>query len=68
MTTYSNGDRNIQVSLSYTLHEEKETIGRLYIPELPTIICNNRSDAENIQQQVNNFINDLAKNILKEKE
>lgn len=68
MVVLNNNNKAIQFSVSNTIHENREATGSLrftYAPELPTIKCSDKRDAEFIQQKVNTFINDLSKNLLK---
>ena len=68
MITLSNRNKTIQLSISEVIREEKKSNTEYaYIPELPTIVCNNRDDVKYIQKQINAFTNNLIKDIVKEK-
>lgn len=68
MITLSNRNKTIQLSISEVIHEEKKSNTEYtYIPELPTIVCNNKDDVKYIQKQINAFTNNLIKDIVKEK-
>lgn len=62
MTTL-NGDNGKKIGFSFSnaIHEFNE---RTYVIEMPTIICNNRKDAELIQEEVGTFVSELSKNLL----
>lgn len=55
MTTLTNGDKSIQISMKYVVcdatKEDNCTIS--YIVKGPEIICNNKEDAEYIQEKLN---------------
>lgn len=55
MTTISKGDKSIQISMKYVVcdatQEDNCTIS--YIAKGPEIICNNKEDAEYIQEKLN---------------
>lgn len=64
----SNKDTVVQISLNDKIEEHKPTATNLqfmYTPELPTITCNNKVDAEYIQKEINTFANKLIKDLLK---
>ena len=65
MTTLQgdNGKR-IKFAFSNRIHECERN---MYIIEMPIIICNNRKDAELIQEEVGTFVSELSKTILKDK-
>ena len=54
--------KTIRFSLNNTIHEIDKN---LYIIEMPMVVCNNKKDAERIQQDVNIFISELSKKVLK---
>lgn len=55
MTTLTNGEKSIQISMKYVVcdatQEDNCTIS--YIVKGPEIICNNKEDAEYIQEKLN---------------
>lgn len=70
MTTLQNGNKEISVKFSTTTSETKTitTKETTYVVTLPTIICNNEKDANKIQTTVDEFVSNLVKDILKDKE
>lgn len=68
MTTLQNGDRKISVRFSTTTSETRTIKETTYVVTLPTIICNNEEDANKIQTTVDEFVSNLVKDILKDKE
>ena len=63
MTTLKgNNGKTIQFAFSNTIHEVERN---MYIAELPLVICDNRKDAERIQEDVGTFISELSKKLLK---
>ena len=70
MTTLQNGDRKISIKLGTTTSETKTitTKETTYVVTLPTIICNNEEDADKIQTATDEFVSNLVKYILKDKE
>ena len=70
MTTLQNGDRKISVRFGTTTSETKTitTKETTYVVTLPTIICNNKEDASKIQTATDEFVSNLVKDILKDKE
>lgn len=57
----SNGN-TLEVACTNTLLEYENNV---YIVELPTVICNNRKLAEQIQEETNSFVSNLSKKLLK---
>ena len=55
------GRKSIQYAFSNVIHE---CDGNMYIPEMPTIICNNKKDAERIQEDVAALITYITNKIL----
>ena len=70
MTTIQNGDRKISFRFGTTTSETKTitTKETTYAVTLPTIICSNEEDANKIQTATDEFVSNLVKNILKDKE
>ena len=70
MTTLQNGDRKISFRFGTTTSETKTitTKETTYAVTLPTIICSNEEDANKIQTATDEFVSNLVKNILKDKE
>lgn len=70
MTILQNGDRKISVRFSTTTSETKTmtTKETTYAVTLPTIICSNEEDANKIQTTIDEFVSNLVKDILKDKE
>ena len=68
MTTLNNKNRAIQFSHSNVIHENKERTALCdtytYLPELPVVICSEKTDAEYIQNKINTFIRELSHEIL----
>ena len=65
MTTIrGDNGKKIEFAFSNVIHECERD---MYIIEMPTVICNNRKDAELIQEEVGAFISELSKTILKDK-
>ncbi len=57
-------DNTLEISYKDTISElECEKI--MYLAELPTIICNNKQLAKQIQEETNLFVNNLSKKLLK---
>ncbi len=69
MTTLSKGDKSIQISMENIICEPTNTDNHsiLYIIQAPKIICNDKKDAEYIQQKVNDFSMKLCKELLEPK-
>ena len=69
MTTLSKGDKSIQISMENIIYEPTNTDNHsiLYIIQAPKIICNDKKDAEYIQQKVNDFSMKLCKELLEPK-
>lgn len=53
----------IRIAASNVIHEVNREV---YIPELPTIVCNSKKDAELIQADTITFINQLSRKLLKD--
>ena len=70
MTTLKNGEREISVEFGTTTSTIKKvtTEEKVYVIKLPTISCNNEEDANKIQMTVDEFVSNLVKDILKDKE
>lgn len=70
MTTLQNGDRKISVRFGTTTSETRTitTTETTYVVTLPVIVCNNEEDANKIQTTVDEFVSNLVKDILKDKE
>ena len=68
MTMISNKDESIYFSHAEAIHENKIEKNLhttfTYTPELPTIICSNKKDAEEMQQQINAFVRDFSQKLL----
>lgn len=67
MMILDNKDKVIKYSLSSVIRENKYTDDKMrfaYTPELPTVICNNKQDAEYIQKEINMFVNKIIKNLM----
>ena len=68
MTTLNNKNKALKFSHANGIHENIEYNGMCrvytYTPELPTITCSEKTDAEYIQQRVNSFIRELSHEIL----
>ena len=61
-TLQGENGKTIQFALNNTIHEIDKN---LHIIEMPVVICNNRKDAEHIQQNINLFVSELSKKIIK---
>lgn len=70
MITLQNGDRKISIRFSTTTSETKTITAKetTYVVTLPTIICNDKEDASKIQTTVDEFVSNLVKDLLKDKE
>ena len=70
MTTLQNGDKKVSIKFGTTTSETKTITTKeiTYVVTLPTIICNNEDDANKIQTTVDEFVSNLVKDILKDKE
>ena len=55
--------KTIQYSISNAIHE---CIDQTFIVEMPTVVCENRKDAERIQSEVGAYISELSRKIVKE--
>ena len=62
MTTLKgkNGD-NMQLIFSNTIHEINRNT---YMVEMPIVICDNKKNAERMQEDINLFINELSRKLL----
>ncbi len=59
-------DNTLEISYKDTISElELECEKIMYLAELPTIICNNKQLAKQIQEETNLFVNNLSKKLLK---
>lgn len=69
MTTLTKGDKSIQISIENITCEPTDTDNHSisYIVQAPKIICNNKKDAEYIQQKVNDFTMNLCRELLEPK-
>lgn len=69
MTTLSKGDKSIQIKIENITYEPTDTDNHSisYIVQAPKIICNDKKDAEYIQQKVNDFSMKLCKKLLEPK-
>ena len=69
MTTLSNNDKSITINFETPIKRQevlkKQTV---YTVKLPEITCDNENDALQIQQQVNEFVNTIVRDLLKDKE
>lgn len=70
MTTLKNGEREISIEFGTTTATTKKvtTEKKVYVIKLPTISCNNEEDANKIQTTIDEFVSNLVKDILKDKE
>lgn len=65
MTTLrGENDDYIGYTLSDTIHDYAADI---HIIETPTIVCNNRKNAEIIQKEINSFVSELSRAILEKR-
>jgi len=63
MTTLEgNNGKTIHFAFNDTIHEVDRNT---YIIEMPIVICSSKKDAEKVQQEVNIFISELSKKLLK---
>lgn len=53
--------KKIQFTLSDVVHKYEDDV---YIIEMPMVICNNKKDAELIQEEVGIFVAELSKTLL----
>jgi hypothetical protein len=53
--------KKIQFTLSDVVHKYEDDV---YIIEMPIVVCNNKKDAELIQEEVGTFVAELSKTIL----
>ena len=68
MTIVSNKSKTVQFALSNNIKIEKEANEpATYVPEMPTIICDNADDAINIQKEINTFVSNLLNGMIREK-
>lgn len=68
MMILSNNEKVIQFSLNEIIRENKnvgDIIRYTYTPELPTITCSSKKDAEYIQKEVNAFVNKIVNSLIK---
>jgi hypothetical protein len=63
-TLYGDNNKKIQFSISNTIHECDSD---MYTIESPTIVCNNKKDAERIQNELGSFVSKLSRTILENK-
>jgi len=56
--------KTIHLTLNNTIHEINNDV---CIIEMPVIVCNNKKDAERIQEDINLFVHDIIRNVLKNK-
>ena len=61
--TIIHGDNNKKIGFAFsnTIHECDTN---MYLIDMPIVICNNRKDAELIQEEVSTFVSELSKAIL----
>lgn len=68
MTIMTGKEKVIQFSHADVIQENVENKGicnvYTYTPELPTITCSNKQDAEYIQQKVNTLIREITHELL----
>lgn len=64
MTILSTKNETIQFSLSKKIHEKRNLHSYTYTPDLPVVICSDKTNAEYIQSEVNKFVNTLVKTLL----
>ena len=69
MLIYNKGNKNIQVSMKgITCESSKDDNHSIsYIVNAPEIICNNKSDAEYIHEELNRTIMSIIRELLYEK-
>ena len=53
--------KKVQFTLSDVIHEYEDNV---YIVEMPVVVCNNKKDAELIQEEVGTFVAEVSKAIL----
>lgn len=53
--------KKVQFTLSDVIHEYEDNV---YIIEMPVVVCNNKKDAELIQEEVGTFVAEVSKAIL----
>lgn len=66
MTTLTKGNKSIQINIGNITCEPTDTNNHSisYIVQAPKVICNNKKDAEYIQQKVNDFTMSLCRKLL----
>ena len=66
MITLSNSYKTIKISLANSLELNFDEIDKkdYYKVELPEIICSSKQDAERMQHDINNFVNELSHKLL----
>ena len=62
ITMRGDNGRTIQFALNEEILEYENNV---YMIEMPVVICNNKKDAELIQEEVGTFVSELSKTILK---
>ena len=62
MTTLTNGEKSINITLidEITILDSKQ-----YVLNLPKVICSKLEDADYIQKEINELVNDLARELMK---
>ena len=66
MTTLTKGDKSIQISIKNITCKPTDIDNHSisYIVQVPKVICNDKKDAEYIQQKVNDFTMSLCRKLL----
>lgn len=63
MVTLTGKNKTIQFELTEDIHE---CSNNMFILDMPTIVCDNRKDAECIQNQLNAFVGEISRKLIKE--
>ena len=61
VTLRGEGYKKIEYALNDTIHE---CDGEMYIVEMPLLICNNKRNAEYMQNKINTFVGELSRTVL----
>lgn len=64
MVILSNGAKAIQYSYGNMILGNTDT-PTSYTVELPTVVCSDKNDAEYVQQEINKFVSNLSREIIK---
>ncbi len=63
MVTIRGNHKKIEYALNEVIHECERD---MYIVDMPLLVCSNKKDAEIMQSEINSFVSELSRAVLKD--